>query len=65
MSGDFLREETSVNTESSKGEVTDIAQEPYLCLSCIFGHVLDLSEPQDVMGITPTCWILWRIKLHT
>lgn len=53
MPGDSLGEETSVNTESSQGEETNLAQQPYLCLPCNFGHVLDLSEPPGVMGLTP------------
>lgn len=40
--------------ESSKGEETNMAQKLFLCLPCIFGHVLNFFEPQDVTNITPT-----------
>lgn len=49
MPGESLREGISVITESSKAEETNIAQEPYLCLPCIFGQLLDLFEPQVLL----------------
>lgn len=45
MPGEFLRERTSIITESSKAEETSIAQGLYLCLPCIFGLLLDLFKP--------------------
>lgn len=45
MPGESLRQGTSVITESSKTEETNIAQEPHLCLWRVFGQLLDLFEP--------------------
>lgn len=44
MPEDSLKEETSVITENSKAEETNISQELCLCLPCISGQFLDLSE---------------------